>query len=272
MFMSCGDALVDLFSQSNDSSDDTGQVMLSGMVGGSPLNVAVGLARMGNKAAFLCKNSTDFIGQDIKRYLEANNVDTSWLVPTDLNSTLALIQTREDGSANYAFYTDNSADVSLQINELPDTLPDELAVISFGSYSTALDPTRTALTALAQRETSKRIIAYDPNLRIGVQPDLDIWRESYSQFAATANFIKASDEDIETLHGDGYALDHFAADAISAGAQLVVVTQGSKGATLYADTLNLQAMVDFAAQAAGITCSRKGADLPTLKDLPALSI
>jgi len=313
MFMSCGDALVDLFSQPQSVSGRTGEVVLSVMVGGSPLNVAVGLARLGNKSAFLCKNSEDFIGQDIVKYLEANGVDTRFIVPTDLNSTLALIQTRSDGSARYAFYTSNTADVSLQASELPADLPEEIRVLSFGSYSTALDPTRTALTTLAEREKSSRLIAYDPNLRMGVQPDLDIWRESFSQFAGCAGFVKASDEDIATLNGNDYALENFASDAISRGAQLVVITQGEKGASLYSNkggvaqskpinvdvidtvgagdtfhcaslhylhaqghivgheldvnAIDLQSMVDFAAHAAGVTCSRKGPDLPTLGDL-----
>ncbi len=317
MFMSCGDALVDLFSQAQGvgSGDSPGEVAFGGHVGGSPLNVALGLARMGNRAGFLCKNSNDFLGQRIKQYLEINKVDTQWLVPTELNSTLAMIKTNDDGSANYAFYTDNTADVSLQVDELPASLPDELSVLSFGSYSTVLEPTCTALLALAAREQSQRVIAYDPNLRAMVEPDMDIWRSSYKRFSAMASIVKASDEDIRTLNGSSASLENFAADAISAGAGLVIVTEGAEGATVYAsdgrrtrsapikvkvidtvgagDTLHsstlhylqanghingakldsasvdIEALVRFAATAAAITCSRRGADLPTLSEVEA---
>ena len=312
MFMSCGDALVDLFNQSSQGSSP-GDVSLSGHVGGSPLNVAVGLARLGNSAAYLCKNSSDFMGTRISRYLQANGVDTRWVVPTKLNSTLAMVQTKDDGSANYAFYTDNTADVSLLASELPEKLPDNLVAINFASYSTAVETTRSALLALIEREKKQRIIAYDPNLRPSIEPDMDIWRESYKQFSAGTHFLKASDEDIRTLHGDDTSLENFASDAISSGVQIVVVTEGSAGATVYSNTgeqarstpvkidvvdtvgagdtfqssslhylnahgsitdnkldtanVDLQALVDFAATAAAITCSRRGADLPSLDDV-----
>lgn len=312
MFISCGDILVDLF---HTPSDAVGDVGLSGHVGGSPLNVAVGLSRLGNKAGYLCKNSTDVIGQGISRYIEANGILSDWVVPSALNSTLAMIRKNDDGSANYAFYTSNTADVSLTPDELPDQFPDELAVLHFGSYSTAVAPTSTALLALAQREASKRVISYDPNIRAGVQPDMAIWRDTFSQLAGVADFVKASDEDIATLFGSDKSFESFAADTLAMGASAVAVTEGGKGATVYtadgrvakssppkitvADTVgagdtfqaaslhwlytqgcvlngtlslenaDIQSWIDFATKAAAVTCTRSGADLPTLAEIDA---
>jgi len=310
VFISCGDILVDLFNQPTDA---IGKVSLQGHVGGSPLNVAVGLSRLGNSTGYLCKNSTDFIGQGISDYIKANGINSEWVIPTSLNSTLAMIRTNQDGSANYAFYTDNTADTSLRIDELPAKFPDELAVLHFGSYSTAVEPTRTALIALAQREAEKRVISYDPNLRTSVQTDIEIWRDSFAQLAQVADFVKASDEDIGLLHGENTSFDTFAADTLALGAKAVAVTEGGDGATVYtadgrsarseplsikvADTVgagdtfqaaslhwlfangcindgklsldgaNIEEWVNFAAVAAAITCTRAGADLPTLADI-----
>lgn len=310
MFISCGDILVDLFNQPTNSA---GKVALQGHVGGSPFNVAVGLSRLGNEAGFLCKNSTDFIGQQIAAYIRDNDIRPDWVLPSELNSTLAMIKTNEDGSANYAFYIDNTADLSMQVEELPESFPESLEALHFASYSTAVGDTSRALKALARREAGQRIISYDPNLRPTVEPDVDIWRETFAEFAAVADFVKASDEDIGTLLGESKSLESFAADTLSGGASVVVVTEGSSGATIYsadgrqyrsrplkitvADTVgagdtfqaaslhwlkangcmvagklqvadaDLQACVDFAAVAAAITCSRHGADLPSLKDV-----
>lgn len=312
MFISCGDILVDLF---HTPSDAVGDVGLNGHVGGSPLNVAVGLSRLGNKAGYLCKNSTDVIGQGISRYIEANGILSDWVVPSALNSTLAMIRKNDDGSANYAFYTSNTADVSLTADELPDQFPDELAVLHFGSYSTAIAPTSTALLALAQREASTRVISYDPNIRAGVQPDMAIWCDTFSQLAGVADFVKASDEDIAALFGNDKSFESFAADTLAMGASAVAVTEGGKGATVYtadgrvakssppkitvADTVgagdtfqaaslhwlytqgcvlngtlslenaDIQSWVDFATKAAAVTCTRSGADLPTLAEIDA---
>lgn len=310
MFISCGDILVDLFDQPGETG---GNVSLNGHVGGSPFNVAVGLSRLGNSVGFLCKNSNDFIGRRIFNYIVENGVKTDWVIPSDLNSTLAMIKKNADGSANYAFYIDNTADVSLSIDELPEAFPDDLNVLHFGSYSTAVQPTSIALQELAKRESAHRVISYDPNIRASIQPDMAVWRETFTRLSQYANFVKASDEDIRLLFGDSKSFESFAVDTLAAGASAVAVTEGGDGATVYTadgrasrskpisiavedtvgagdtfqaaslhwlaanacieggslnvDDANIQKWVDFAAAAAAITCTRKGADLPTLKDV-----
>jgi len=292
MFLCCGDALYDLFIVDDNSS--------------SPL------ARFGHKSGYLSKLSTDLYGQRMREFLQRNNIDASLCIDTDLNSTLAIVEKQADGSARYVFYTDNTADVSLQPDELPDPLPDSIRVVHVASYSTAVDPTATTLIKLTERETGKRVISYDPNLRPSIEPDIDIWRNVFSAHAASANLIKASDEDIEILLGKKRE-DQFVADCFGHGAQVVFITRGADGASGYkpngehikvpgvkvdvqdtvgaGDTfqaatlhwlqtenhitdsnqiegeVDIQASMEFAIRAAGITCTRKGADLPTLEEL-----
>lgn len=312
MFLCCGDALFDLFSEPTNT---VGSVSLNGHVGGSPLNVANGLARLGNPAGYLCKNSTDMFGQRIKQFLIDNAVSPDWIIETNLNSTLAIVETGSNGSAEYVFYTDNTADLSMTEAELPTSLPDAVKVIHVGSYSTAVAPTANTLATLIHREKTQRVISYDPNIRASIEPDIDVWRERFSTLASASDFIKASDEDIETLFGSQMSLENFATDTLQLGASLVVVTRGPNGATLYCqngnqasasgldvsvvdtvgagDTfqaaslhwlednnlidngtlhindIDLNALVTFAVQAAAITCTRRGADLPTIAQIQA---
>ena len=246
MFLCCGDALYDLFisddnaSSPNHNSPNHGSpshtspshVTLAGDIGGSPLNVAVGLARLGQKSRYLTKLSSDLYGQRMREFIKRNNIDADLSIDSDLNTTLAIVEKQADGSARYVFYTDNTADVSLQQNELPDQLPPDIRVVHVGSYSTAVDPTSTTLIKLTERETGNRIISYDPNLRPSIEPDIDHWRSVFNAHAATANLIKASDEDIETLLGSNRE-DQFVADCFSHGAQLVFITRGPDGASGY---------------------------------------
>lgn len=311
MFLCCGDALYDLFIvESNNSSPS--HVTLSGDIGGSPLNVAGGLARLGHQSRYLTKLSSDLYGQRMRDFFKRNNIDASLCIDTELNSTLAIVEKQADGSARYVFYTDNTADVSLQQDELPNPLPESIRVVHIGSYSTAVDPTSTTLIKLTQRETATRVISYDPNLRPSIEPDIDRWRTVFNAHAASANLIKASDEDIETLLGKNRE-DQFVANCFDHGAQLVFITRGPDGAsgfkpdgthlkvpgvkvdvqdtvgagdTFQAATLHwlqteghltdsnqiegevdIKASMEFAIRAAGITCTRAGADLPTLEDL-----
>ena len=231
MFLSCGDALFDLFSiRDHASASAPTAVTLSGNVGGSPMNVVVGLARLGHSTRYFTKLSSDVFGVKMKQYLSINKLDTSLCVDTDLNTTLAIVDTNEDGSANYVFYTDNTADVSITQADLPAQLPEDVKVLHFGSYSTAAEPTSSSLISLAEREKGKRFISYDPNLRTNVVPELDRWQESFRRFAQTATLIKASDEDISTLYGAD-AEDKFVADCFAYGAELVFITRGPDGSS-----------------------------------------
>lgn len=231
MFLCCGDALYDLFVGESDDNDEVGSaVTLAGNVGGSPMNVATGLSRLGHHSHYFTKLSSDLFGQRMRRYLDHNKVDCSLSLNTNLNTTLAIVETNDDGSANYVFYTDNTADVSIEGAELPVDLSEDIRVVHFGSYSTAVEPTCSSLRTLAERETTKRIISYDPNLRPTIEPDIDKWREVYAGLAATANVIKASDEDIETLLGKNKE-DQFVADSFAHGAELVFITRGPDGAS-----------------------------------------
>jgi len=332
VFLSCGDSLFDMFvagaSRSGEASGeasgqgsgqgngdkqiDNTRVSVEGVVGGSPMNVALGMARFGHTSRYLTKLSSDLFGNRIAQFLDINSVDRSLCVPTDLNSTLAMVETQADGSAQYAFYINNTADVALTVGELPAALPEDVGVLHFGSYSTAVEPVAGSLMHLAARESLNRVISYDPNLRLSIEPNVAVWKASFEKFAASANLIKASDEDIASLYGKNRE-DNFVADCFSHGAQLVYITRGPDGGSAFSadgdraatdgvsvnvvDTVgagdtfqaailhwladqkhvgrgaaiegrvDLQSSLAFAAKAAAITCSRRGADLPVLSDL-----
>ena len=310
MFLSCGDSLFDMFLEPD--AEHSLQVKVNGVAGGSPMNVAVGLSRLGHQSAYFTKLSSDAFGQRLTQFLGNNSIDTSLCLPTDRNSTLAFINKQPDGSAEYSFYTEGTADISIEKSELPANLPDQIQVLHFGSYSTAVGDVSETLKTLAKREKNKRFISYDPNLRLAIEPDIELWKSSFKDFASCATLIKASDEDIEALTGKN-AEDKFVADCFGYGAAIVYITRGSEGASVYTpddrkytavskpvkvkDTVgagdtfqaaalhwmaaenhigkdgkltgevDAEASLNFALNAAAVTCSRFGADLPTLEDL-----
>jgi len=235
VFLSCGDSLFDMFvtagAGSNSQTDDT-RIAVEGVVGGSPMNVALGMSRLGHQSCYLTKLSTDLFGKRIAQFLDNNSVDRSLSVPTELNSTLAMVETGADGSAQYVFYIKNTADVALSVDELPVVLPNDIRVLHFASYSTAVEPVAGTLRHLAARESAGRVISYDPNLRLSIEPDVAVWRASFEKFASSANLIKASDEDIESLYGKN-GEGKFVADCFSHGAQLVYVTRGPDGSSAF---------------------------------------
>jgi fructokinase len=310
MILTCGDALFDVFANPSSS---TSTMALDARVGGSPLNVAVALSRLGQSAAFLAKVSNDPFGRRLLAHLESEGVDTDLIVRTGAPTTLAIIALDEKGVPTYSFYTSGTADRSLEAAELPARLPDAVRVVHIGSYTTALEPTASSLEALVTRERGRRFISYDPNIRPSIVPDPELWRRRVAALTAQAHLVKASVEDIQFLY-PGADVDRVLADWLERGAGIAVATMGDVGAramtrqgvaarvssrtvkvidtvgagdtfqaalltwlaehgrlsadglaTLSADDLN--GLLTFAARAAAITCSRRGADMPRRGEL-----
>lgn len=312
MFLCCGDSLFDLFVDQDTAAGATARVALAGGIGGSPLNVASGLARLGHASAYYTGLSSDLFGERQRAWFARENIDVSLCPSTDRNTTLAVVELDEGGAARYVFYKDGTADTGLTLDDLPASLPDDVRVLHFGSYSTAAQPSGAALEAFATRESSRRIVSYDPNLRLSVEPDIERWRALFGTFADAAAFVKASDEDIDALYGAD-AEERFVADCLSRGVQVACITRGPDGASAFdadghsahsagvpiqvvdtvgagdtfqatalhwlgehghiGDGARLQGRVDLdgllslALKAAAITCTRRGADLPTRAEL-----
>ena len=227
MFLSCGDSLFDLFAEAGD---DAGAISLAGRVGGSALNAALGLARLGHDSAYFSKISGDLYGRRLRAFMAREAIDQSLLIATDRNTTLAIVSLGVDGSPQYSFYIEGTADRSIAVEEVPAELPETIDAIHIGgSYSTVTEPTASALAKLVRQERDRRFISYDPNIRASVVPDLDVWRDKVAELAPLAAMVKASEEDLHLLY-PGRAIEAILSDWTSAGVALAIVTRGAEGA------------------------------------------
>jgi fructokinase len=229
MILVCGEALIDLFVRASGQSEMSARAV----AGGSPFNVAVGLARLGVRTAFLSGISRDHFGAFLADRLACEGVDDGFLVRTDRPSTISIVATNDDGQPSYAFHGEGAADRSLQLADLPNVLPDDIQALTFGSYSMAVDPVGTTFAALAQREHGRRVISVDPNVRPTVVGDMQSWTLAAERFYRTATVIKASDEDVRIAWGGRLSIADAAAYWLTCGARLVVVTEGVRGATAF---------------------------------------
>ena len=308
MLMVCGEALLDVFAAGETRTGLT----LDANVGGSPFNVAVGLARLGQPSAFLSAISTGFAGERLMRALTAEGVDIGAVARLDAPTTLSLIGLDAQGVPSYAFYGEGCADRELHPADLQ-RVPAGLQAVNVGSYATVVEPIASTLRALVEREHARALIAYDPNIRLNVEPDIERWRDQLEWMLPRTHLLKASEEDLELLV-PGVGIDVWAASVLARGVKAVIVTRGALGAVawtahasatvapvpvvvidtvgagdtfqaalltwlaehgrLNADALGaltpaeLTAALTFAAQAAAITCSRRGADMPRRAELP----
>ncbi len=308
MFVVCGEALMDVF-----ATGDTREGMtLDARVGGSPFNVAVGLARLRQPVAFLGGVSSGFLGERLMRSLVEEGVRTDTVFRTPAPTTLGLVGLDARGVPSYGFYGAGCAD-RLLLPEHLDAIPAEANVFQFGSYATVVDPIASTLRTLIDRVGARHLITYDPNVRLNVEPDLAVWRKHLEWMLPRTHLLKVSEEDLDLLF-PGQSIESIAPAWIAAGVKLVVVTLGSKGAVSWCrqgtlrtppvevevidtvgagdtfqaslltwlaehsmtkpdalgaiSTAALARATAFAAQAAAITYSRRGADLPRRDELP----
>ncbi|VTU30666.1 2-dehydro-3-deoxygluconokinase [Variovorax sp. PBL-H6] len=223
MFVVCGEALMDVYVL---GTTPTG-LQLDARVGGSPFNVAVGLSRLGRRAALLTGLSRDAAGERLMHTLSAEHVDTHLVVRSDAPTTLSVVSVDAAGVPHYAFYGQGTADRAIDDDSLP-ALPPEVRVLQFGSYALVVEPVGSALRSLAAREHDRCLVAYDPNVRLNVEPDLGRWRTTVEAMAALSHIVKVSDEDLGLLYPDS-APAEVARRWLSLGVRLVVLTRGARG-------------------------------------------
>ncbi|HJZ20122.1 MAG TPA: carbohydrate kinase, partial [Bradyrhizobium sp.] len=203
-----------------------GRDAMAPVAGGSCLNIAVGMARLGVAAGFVGGISTDLFGRMVADHALASGVKLGYATRSAHQTTLAFVRSVA-GEPQYAFYDEGSA--SRNWTYRSGSIPfGEIDAIHVGS--TTLVDANGAAQALAMVEEAKGsvTISFDPNCRPNLVSDKSGYVARMAAFASIADIIRMSDVDFEYLYGD----DDYARRArsmIAAGASLVVVTRGGRG-------------------------------------------
>ncbi|REF35834.1 carbohydrate kinase family protein [Thermasporomyces composti] len=199
--------------------------------GGSPLNVAVGLARLGVPCALLARLSSDTFGSQLRDHLRRNGVSLRHAVSAAEPTTLAFAFLDAEGSARYEFYVEGTADWQWTQDELPSPLPAEVTAVHAGSLAVALPPGAPVLEEFLRRERTRGAVtlSYDPNIRPHLCPDKEATRARVERQVRLAHVVKASAEDVAWLYPDT-PLDEVLRRWTTLGPQLVVLTLGADGA------------------------------------------
>lgn len=312
MIVVCGEALIDLFMEFGQSSGPS----LQPVIGGSQLNLAIGLTRLGAPAAFLGGLSIDYFGSMLADTLRKEGIDTFLMKRSPRPTPLVLVSPDAQGHPSYTFYAHESAAQDVSLADVSGPLPPSVCAIALGSFALSVEPAGTALLSLAEREAERRVIVLDCNLRPAMVGPLHLWRKRIEQFARCASIIKLNDEDFASGWSKGARADDLAAYWLTLGAKLVIMTHGASGATAWyrsdrvtvpslpvavvdtvgagdsfqagllarlaqngllsspaLSTVDRTSIVDamrYANLAAGLTCERRGADLPKRGHIDAL--
>ncbi|MDR2364049.1 MAG: carbohydrate kinase [Spirochaetaceae bacterium] len=226
MILCCGEALIDMIPAPSGGED--------GFIprpGGSPYNTAVAIGRLGTPVRFLGRLSTDFFGEMLVRRLSQDAVGTDLIIRSGENSTLAFVRLEPGKEPAYIFYTQGSADSSLNPGDLPPALPPEIRCILFGSISMTMEPVASAIETLIFRESAPQgpVISLDPNIRPFMIRDRDAYVKRFERWVAASTIAKISKADFDFIY-PGLGQEKSLEKILAMGPRMVLTTMGAGGA------------------------------------------
>ena len=196
MLISCGDALIDFVPTRNAE----GREAVMPAVGGSCLNVAIGMARLGAPTGFVGGISTDLFGRMIADHATASHVELGLATRSDRQTTLAFVRIVA-GESHYAFYDAETAtrNWTYRRGSIPFA---DVEALHVGSTTLVNDQGAAETKALIADALMSSTISFDPNCRPNLVKDMSAYLARMAEFAQSADLIKMSDVDFAYLFGD----------------------------------------------------------------------
>jgi fructokinase len=294
----CGEVLIDLLPGNPDRIP---------VVGGGPANTAKALSRLGHDVQFIDGISTDAYGVSARAELEHDEVKLDLALTSDKPTCLAIVSVGENGGATYEFKIEGTATFDFSLDWLPDPSIHKPSILHIGTLVTIIEPGASVLYDWAMRVAEFAPIVFDPNVRTSVMNDREKYCAVVEKWVAIATTVKVADDELKWLYPDE-DIEEVCKRWVRDGAALVVMTRGANGSKGFTasgseeaagvkvdvidtvgagDTVgaivveamiedgvmalegeNLRKVLERSAQAAGITCSRKGAQPPYKHELP----
>ncbi len=192
--------------------------------GGSPANVARGLVRLGLPTTFLTQLGTDSAGTTMRAALDGDRVRT--VVDPIPHTPTALALLDATGAATYTFK------IAWTLASAYTAFTPATQHVHAGSIGTFMEPGAATSVAIAQRaHEAGATVSFDPNMRPDLITDVAPVRARVEQMAASADVIKASDEDLAFLYPHSEPRD-IAEKWLAGGTALVIITRGGAGSLL----------------------------------------
>ncbi|HEU4423600.1 MAG TPA: carbohydrate kinase [Pilimelia sp.] len=224
-----GEALIDLL-----DGECGGDRVYRQVIGGAPLNVAVGVARLGEDVEFAGSVGDDRLGERIARFLTDAGVGTRNLIRVQAPTTLA-VAVFDGAEPEFRFYGDPPSYGAFRPDDLDEAMVAEAGVLYCGSIGLLSPHLRAA--ARSAWATAGPLRAFDPNVRPSLLTDqaaLADQRALAEEFAATADLVKLSAADAQVLY-EGVTPAEAARRlaTVGGGHRTVVVTRGPHGALVF---------------------------------------
>lgn len=220
-----GEALIDLIARDDGAYQPH--------LGGSPYNVAIGLARQGMTVAYLSPLSDDLFGNHLHDALINESVRLPDQPRSRCPTSLAMVAIAGSGQASYRLYREGIADKDISVDEILGHLPDGLKLFHTGSLAITPSQLPKIMTVFNHLRKQGVLLSIDINIRLGASLDIDSYLSGVRSLLPYADIVKASDEDIDSL---GIGEDTMqSAEHVFTEMQggLLLLTMGTGGAVLF---------------------------------------
>lgn len=208
-------------------------------LGGSPANIAVGLARLGKKCGFFARVSDDQFGTFVTDFFDKEGIDTSRIVRCKDGSKIGLTFTeiKSETESSIVMYRNDAADLKLECEDIDEEYIKEGAAVLISGVALAESPSREAsLKAMQLAKKNNIPVIFVLDYRAYNWKNKDEIAVYYSIVASNADMIIGSREEYDLCEG---LLDLDGTDKASAAywqskcAKIVIVTHGKQGSTAY---------------------------------------
>jgi len=212
-FLVVGEALTDCALRGNSSTETPG---------GSPLNVAIGMGRLGEEVILAARVGHDARGLEIMEHAHSSGVELIEDADGLQRTSAATATIADDGSASYEF------DLLWDVNS--DMVPDTTFLhIHTGSIGATLEPGGSGVVEIVREQRAAGAsVSYDPNVRPSIMGTPDDVRDRIEELIGLSHIVKASDEDIAWLYPD-HSQDEVLSMWLSRGVSLAILTRGAEG-------------------------------------------
>ena len=208
-------------------------------LGGSPANIAVGLARLGKKVGFFARVSDDQLGTFVTDYFENEGIDTSHIKRCENGEKIGLTFTeiKSETESSIVMYRNEAADLKLDVQDIDEEYINKAKAILISGTALAESPSReAALKAVALAKKNGVPVIFDIDYRAYNWKNADEIAIYYSAVAREADIILGSREEYdltEKFIKVGMTDKESAAYWHSQNAKIVIIKHGKEGSTAY---------------------------------------
>lgn len=245
-----GRSSIDLYSQ------DIGMALpevrtLGAYLGGSPLNIAVGAARLGMDTALVTAVGDDQVGDFVLAGLEREGVGTAYIPRKPGRRTSAVIlAVQPPDRFPITFYRDNAADAQLSIDDLNAVPVEGARALVVNGTALAVEPGRSATLSACERAHAAGVPVYlDLDFRAGQWHDVRAFGLGIRALLPNIDVVVGTEEEINAAmlrdpadltirHGQETAPEirgDLAANtaALLSRVPVLIVKEGERGCTVH---------------------------------------